>query len=250
MTTRVWTMKEGAEYNSVMDGGLRVAMRRGPRALQQREADVREAAEAILRLAYLHRWPSRGLEQIARDLQPVLAYEPRRGSRRVLLPPDRRSVSRTELRKIQTVAQAWLAHLVLAYKADNAESLVSVLWSLPKFEGRMEYLRTGIWTLWDLAALRPPWIRYAFSVGYVLGDATPWLRFCALCGHLFFRVKRQRWCSRGCASVAYSRRQAKDPGAPRGPRRTPFEAPHVEAHNEWLRIARTEVPRWSARSRA
>lgn len=243
-------MKEGAEYNSVMDGGLRAAMRRGPRALQQREADVREAAKAILKLAYLHRWPSRGLEQIARGLQPMLAYEPRRGSRRVLLPPDRTSLSRTELRRIQAVAQAWLAHLVLAYKADDAEFLFSVRWSLPKFEGRMEYLRTGIWTLWDLAALRPRWMRYAFSVGYVLGDATTWLRFCALCGHLFFRVKRQRWCSRRCANVAYSRSRAKDPKAKRGPPQTSFEAPYVKAHNEWLQIARTEVPTSSARSRA
>ena len=243
-------MQEGAEYNSVMDGGLRAAMRRGARAFQQREAVVREAAEAILRLAYLDRWPSRGLEQIARGLQPVLAYEPRRGSRRVLLPPDRTSLSRTELRRIQAVAQAWLAHLVLAYKADDAEFLFSVRWSLPKFEGRMEYLRTGIWTLWDLADLRPRWMRYAFSVGYVLGDATPWLRFCALCGHLFFRVKRQRWCSRGCASVAYSRSQAKNLGPRRGPPQTPREAPNIKAHNKWLRIATKEMPSGSARSRA
>ncbi len=150
------------------------------------------------------------------------------------------SLSVGDVRRVQAVAQEWLARLVLSYDPDDAELGFSVQWQLPRFEAHMMYLRVGIYALNDLENVQPRWMRHALAVADVLTDAVPWLRFCDLCARLFFKAKQKRWCSRGCASVAHSRSLAKgEKWERRGPPRVPREAPNVAAYNAWLGMAST-----------
>lgn len=234
MTSRVWKLSDARTYNVAMDR-LLARSKENSRELQQIARRLSGPARALLDFVYLDLKANRRVPSEAkRSLTAALEYSPL-GWRRLVLPPKSKVLSASEIQKVQQAAQEWLARLVLNYDAEEGWS---VEWRLPKFEAHMVYLRVGIYALYDLSGLEPQWMRHALTVGDVLSDAVSWLRFCDLCGRLFFKVKRKRWCSHGCGSVYHSRRQAKGSEFERrGPQPKAREAPYVAAHSNWLRMA-------------
>src|SRR5262249_24233414 len=114
--------------------------------------------------------------------------------------------------------------------------------TLPPFTATMHLARSGPYGLGpDPRTVRPSWMADVLRAATVLLDAMPWLRYCGLCGRLFFQVKSQRVCSRRCSVVVQSRRRwtrAKKgrPAERRGRPRTDYASVVAAAHQRWMHV--------------
>jgi hypothetical protein len=256
-----WSLRDAERYNRWAEKSLRDEMTRSAkvgiwevRHLQHTAQRVSAPTEVLLRYAYAEWRGSVPARKVSEELKPVFTYfHPARGvgSRVALAPPT--SFSANELRQAQIWVRMMIAQLLLAYYPNGT----SRGWQPPEDEGAHRFLplpkinravftvaRVGLFAVGpeitgDRGMLSPPWMRLVIPASAVLVDAQPWLRFCALCGRVFFKVKRKRLCAPDHAKVFFAR-QARENGSRRasGPRRgrkrTEYEEQVIAQHQTWL----------------
>ena len=234
-----WTLNYGRRQNAVAESGLRLQMKTAPRELTKTASAVREAANAVLRLVY-QQVPSSGPmpKPLAKDIVRIISHAntPHHHGR-LYIPLEMAHFSLPHVRRVQRITQTVLAGLWLQYDPQAEGDLI---WNSLPFRARFTYVRTGSYLLYDIINVQPQWQRLMIAVCAVLKDATAWLRFCELCGRMFFKVKRQILCSNPrCKAVYHARRRLRK-GADderRGRPRIDFAAETETIHNRWIRVA-------------
>lgn len=248
---KTWSLRVGMEQNRVADASLAIRMQTNPREYQRIAARVRQAAVSLLKLAYMNTGSGRRLQTDAMPiLNNVLSYSAHPSHWLHVTPPSRTiRLKSGEVHQVQEVARESLGKLILAYPPEDAELSFSRCWRLPPFEARLRYMRAGSYLLHDIEQIKPRWMKYAVAIGAVLTDAMPWFRFCALCGRLFFKVKRQGVCSLTCKSPYQARRRYTrkgDAGETRGRPKKNYAGPVEAVHTQWLSYKATGAPLRSA----
>jgi len=230
MDAKNWTLADGLTQNRRRDEALRKGLGSGSREkrrLRDRWQRVRPAAASLLKFTYCD-LASVEPRTAVHDVKGFWRYE--EGDGWPLLKQARESVSirASELSGLQSRLHGAIAHLILGYPTAYGRH--------PDFWFEEATLRIRFSTTGPVLELKPEYWRVVLKGLVVLGTAQPWLRFCALCGRIFFRVKRQITCSPRCSTVLQGRRRAaaKSKGSQRGRKRYRFEQGIEATHNEWL----------------
>jgi hypothetical protein len=235
-----WSLSLVREYNRVADSNLRRYVEADPRSAYRTARRVSAPAVALLTFAYTEP-PLRS--SAVQALAVVRTYPPR-GLERAT-PGQFKTTSERGLAQVQEQVRRALAGLILKPTVEDPDNPRGY-WKTPQpFTATMHCYRSSPYGLGpDFESMRPPWMADVLRAATVLLDAIPWLRYCALCGRLFFKVKRQRVCGRRCGVVSQSRerwrREKKgDPSEHRGRPRTDYAGPIGAAHQGWIREHRS-----------
>jgi hypothetical protein len=233
-----WNEAIAREYNPNADVNLKYYVSGDPRWADRVARAVRAPASALLSFAYSRSPFAPGM---AAALAAVRAYNPRSVAGFPM--PSTRVVSpRQDLPELQRTIQRMIGAVILRPPGDDAEN-PSTAWTLPvSFAATVWCARSSAYGLGpELKDVEPRWVADAIRACSVLLDAIPWLRFCALCGRVFFKVKQQRVCSLRCRRVRqsrerWSRSRKTHPLERRGRPRTPYRESFDGAHTAWLRM--------------
>ncbi|MBI3455492.1 MAG: hypothetical protein HY002_06875 [Candidatus Rokubacteria bacterium] len=243
MRTTKWDMKFAGWQNELADANLRHFLGADPQWIRQAHrtaATVREPSAAMLHFAYLDLAAPASGPRARQALEAVRHYSAHPGVlTRLVLPtsPKPTRLRKEELAVLQRDLRTALARLVIGYDADGVDLSA---WETGEIRVVLAHVRDGPAVLSDITAVSPRWGRELLGLLAVLESSTPWLRYCALCGRLFFKVKRKLLCSRTCAVVYQARRgrAGRRPGERRGRRQTDLAEPVAAEHNAWIRAAR------------
>jgi hypothetical protein len=244
-----WSLRDGLARNAECDVLLEMRMRHARRDAQRQWRHVRPAAAALLSFAYGTDEKGKPLprRRVVAALGAMLAYG---GRGRSLVPvdlrPRRSTLAEADVRAARREIRIALARVVLA----DPITRLRVAWTLPWAEVQTAYYRAREDVLGFVRRFRPQHLVIAYAAAEVLGDAVLWLRHCALCARLFFKVRRQELCGNPRCRWVYQGRKAYaklHPDAARtrgaeerkGPGRTrkPFERVAERVHTEWLQRA-------------
>jgi hypothetical protein len=89
----------------------------------------------------------------------------------------------------------------------------------------------------QLVVVRPEHVALTLAAAAILVDALPWLRFCPLCGKLFFKVSRQSGCTPSHVDTMRARRRPrKHAEERRGRPQQDFSGWAVAQYTAWLRL--------------
>lgn len=249
-----WTLGIGLDYNAVADALLRAVQQQQPAGGDVNGSGERraEADRWMRRLARAVTQPAAEiLDFIYADkpksdrLSSVRGYRPRGGLRIGAATEIRGRRTRLDAARVQRELRRGIAELVLAPGIEHARDPLPFgprgEWRLPRI-GDVDLLcvRSSAWGLGpDVVTVDYLWKIDALLGASVLLDALPWLRFCKLCGRLFFKIKRQEFCRREHGNIAAHRSAGE---SDRGRPRESFEAENVERHNAWLRFSDARRP--------
>jgi predicted nucleic acid-binding Zn ribbon protein len=242
-----WTLANASEYNRAADSNLGRYVASDPRASNRTARLVSSPATNLLAFAYAKPPLTRNGNKA---FAVVRAYAPR-GLERAT-PAQFQTTSEGRLLQLQEQVRHMFASLILRPTVNDPVNPDGYSKNL-SFTAKMHFARKGPYGLGpDFTTMRPAWAADVLRAATVLLDAMPWLRYCDVCGALFFKVKRRQVCSRRCGVVRQSRRRWKrlkkgDETERRGRPRTPFSDPIETAHEEWIGIVTQRPSRRSRR---
>ncbi|MFQ5932971.1 MAG: hypothetical protein ACE5MM_11240 [Nitrospiraceae bacterium] len=242
-TVPEWTTQDGEWYNKRLKRNAQLAREKRARvdARLDRVIANRVASPTRALLDFLYAdLEEHSVQDISKSLKQIFDYSSVRGlGARFKVNPI--SWSAKDLRRAQAALHRGVAQLVLLDEDETGH------WRLPKIEMVLDAVRSG-YSLWALGpevtsnpdALTPRWMRIVYPASLVLVDAMPWLRFCKLCGRLFFQVKVQKFCSEEHSKISYGRQRKRktkrDPhGRPQRGRPLKDYTSEIEStHTAWL----------------
>ncbi len=237
-----WTIENGHAQNQAREKYLKFSMERSPRSSQARWRGVRHAAEAVLNFAYepLTRLTSRSRRRIRKQLVEILEKH------HVLARTVDLKLDEPTLRKGQRELRDALAWLVLRVYWDIPR--LCIPWPAPTTRIETTYMPVSVGFILKQQKRTPSYLNIVSSALDTLSLGVSWIRFCELCGRMFFKVKRQRLCaSRRCKDVFHARQRSEkldgtrrrkfDVSVRRGRPRKDYAAEMQAMHSEWLRMA-------------
>jgi len=265
MNTTKWTHADGVEQNRALEAAsasVKTSRSGQSREEQRRWRTVRPAAVALLNFAYSRLEKDRegspgsvkrgpGARQTEQQ-----RMEERERKTRYLRPldvmwkecPDEwipLSASRTgvdlrweDARRVQADIRDAIARLVLQYRVGDGPG--RRLWGTDWISIRVGLYRARADSIVGSIDVQPDYGRLVLAAAAVLRRSLPWLRFCALCGRLFFKVKRQITCSPLCYSVLQARKRPdRRPKGDtrRGRKQRNYATANEDEHTAWLRAA-------------
>ena len=246
-----WSVRDGTEQNRERDKLLTIRMKAAVRQQHETWRKVRVVAETTLDFAYQElseMRPAKIRSLAKRCMKEILEYEYRARGRVPLLVSDLDTpLSHSELCRAQQQLRLALATLVISVDA-NTTPFNALYWRPPSTTVERTYFAIRVDSIANVRKTTPTYLRLPNAIAEVLGDAAPWIRFCELCGRLFFKVKRQQVCSRRCKHIFHARQRShrqsdliaeKDGNdvERRGRPRKNYGEPIEEAHNDWLEMA-------------
>jgi hypothetical protein len=248
-----WTLVEALEQNLRLDTLLETTRtqetHQQARERQERWRGVRRPAAALLSFAYRD-LVGEGVQGAVEELAGVFEY---RGNRSPFFRLYKRPrISTIEMTMIQSDVRNALARLFLRYpiwmEQEGTRRLERQdgLWLVGPGELKVAYWRPGEGAglgLRFMVEITPAHLQVVLLAMFVLTDASSWLRFCEVCGRIFFKVKRQLGCSRRCSIVLQGRRRVSEESerSSRGRKRQAFEAAIESIHIEWIKNAQAAL---------
>jgi hypothetical protein len=238
------SLRHPAKQNKALDERLARWSRHQLAESRRTWRNVRPAAVALVEFAYESLTPMEPstLERVAQWQTALFSYPVLGWSLRMPPPgPHSVSYSNEQIRFVQREIRAALVWLVLA--PDRDTPVGGLCWKQPPaqvavnfFHSSVDQPRVEVW-------VTPPQLQFVFAAGAVLAAALPWLRFCELCGRLFFKVKRQRVCGSRCKVAFQSRERSAhhrkgDETERRGRKRKDYARLIAPEHAAWIRAAR------------
>ena len=237
-TKGAWDLSAGIAHNTLLDRELRRARTRlSPEALrdeQRRWAQMKTLMPSVLEFLYLKEASEPPVS--LRDRLNRLCGHQSIALGRLDLPkllPGSRALSKISIH--QEFLRKAVATLVLRYR--DGEDVMDRVWpsggiSIPMkiaYRRRRGLIvpiigsgaRDGLWSP---------------ALVDVLSESFRWLRFCPLCGRLFFKIKRQSHCSRMCYGRSTVRRRERKGNDARGRPRVAFESQLEAMHNAWIHL--------------
>lgn len=231
--------------NAASDEMLAWQMRRRRRDLQRQWRAVKSAATALL--DFVHQpltLTPRSRARIKRQLTEISPY----GEMSWLswLPSstaENLRISDRDLRLAHAETRNAFARLVLAYRPETSlPPPATAWWQPPECTVSVGLARVRADAIGGTREVKPRHMEVVFSAVAVLQMAVLWLRFCELCGRLFFKVRKQQYCSRGHAIVGRGRARSRkgDQSERRGRPRYDYAIPVMAEYAAWLhKAART-----------
>jgi hypothetical protein len=254
-----WSHSAGIEQNRALEAAS--TARRKSRSRQSVEDQrrwrlIRPAAAALLEFAYsrLDR-DEIGNEKGTREQKRLRLMEIKRQRDRSLRPlnvmwqhtqnewiplsSSRRifALSWANAQRVQIGIRDGIATLVLQY--GDMRGPAGRLWGTDWVRLRVVTYRGRVDSVTGVSEVEPEYGRMVLAGAAILARSLPWLRFCELCGRVFFKVKRQITCSRTCSSVlqARNRPDRRRKGDTRGRKRTDYATAIEAQHTAWLEAA-------------
>ena len=264
VNTTKWTHADGVEQNRALEAAsasAKTSRSRQSREEQRRWRMVRPAAVALLDFAYRPLDNEReGSKRSARRGPSIKQIEEERREEKdrkdrclrslnmmwrecpdewIPLRASRESVDLRweDARRVQADIRDAIARLVLQYREGGGPG--RRLWGTDWIRIRVVLYRARADSIVGSTDVQPDYGRLVLAAGAVLRRSLPWLRFCALCGHLFFKVKRQITCSPLCYSVLQARKRPdrRPKGDTRGRKPRNYSTANEVEHTSWLRAA-------------
>jgi hypothetical protein len=242
-----WTLLEALVQNAQLDELWEAARteetHQQARQRQERWRGVRQPAVALLSFAY-RELVDEGVQAAKGELAEVCEYK---GGSPSFHKYKRQRISPIEMKMIQSDVRSALARLFLRYPiwveqlGKRELERQDGLW-LVGGELKAAYWRGGGGAglgLRFMVEITPAHLRVVLLAMNVLTDAFLWLRFCEVCGRIFFKVKSKLGCRPKCSIVRQGRRRIPEEGkrSNRGRKREAFEAPIEKVHADWIRTA-------------
>jgi hypothetical protein len=243
LTKKKWILADGLAHNRRLDGLLASTQASAGKAevrrLQGRWRDVQSPAGELLSFVYRSLDATEVAAAVSREIRAVIRYSPEGWT--VVRASYHRQVflRKGAIRLAQRAIRGAIGRLILGFSEDDGPAAFQ--WQLSQIRVRIRYYRRDDGLL-AMAEVEPEYLRLVERSMAVLAQAWPWLRFCPLCGRLYFKIKSQVYCSGACGAVAQARdwrsRGGKRtrPGRPRT--RGPEDA--EKAHSSWLRDRTTQ----------